>query len=115
MVRVHGLKTCDTCRAALAWLAANGRTAEFVDFRRDGLDPAALERWLGAVGWEALLNRRSTTWRSLSAPEKADIDAAKAAALMRAHPALIKRPVFEVAGQVVVGFGDAQKAAVLGA
>lgn len=113
MIRVNGLKNCDTCRAALAWLAGNGVASEMHDFRRDGLDLARLDRWIGAVGWEALLNRRGTTWRGLADADKADVDEAKARALMLAHPALIKRPVFECGERVAVGFKDAQKAEIL--
>lgn len=113
MIRVNGLKNCDTCRSALAWLADNGLAAELHDFRRDGLDPQRLDRWIAAVGWEALLNRRGTTWRGLAEADKANVDAAKARELMLAHPALIKRPVFEVGEGVVVGFKEDQKAKIL--
>ncbi len=73
-----------------------------------------LINWIVAVGWEALLNRRGTTWRKLADADKADVDAAKARALMVEHPALIKRPVFESDGHVIVGFGAAEKEALAG-
>ena len=65
-----------------------------------------------AVGWETLLNRRGTTWRGLPAAETADVDEGKAVALMLAHPALVKRPVFETNGTCVVGFKAEQQAAL---
>ncbi len=114
MIVVNGLKNCDTCRNAMKWLAAAGKAARLHDVRADGLDGAALDRWIAAVGWEALLNRRGTTWRKLADADKADVDAAKARALMVEHPALIKRPVFERDGRVIVGFGAAEKEALAG-
>lgn len=110
MIVVHGLKNCDTCRKAMKWLRAEGRDARLHDLRADGLDAAMLERWVAALGWEALLNRRGTTWRKLPAEATADMDETKAKALMLAHPALIKRPVFETGGRILVGFKDREKA-----
>jgi arsenate reductase len=113
MIVVTGLKKCDTCRNAMKWLKAEGIDARLHDLRADGLEAAALERWIGAVGWETLLNRRGTTWRGLPEADKADVDAAKAKGLMLAHPALIKRPVVEAKGRVLVGM-DALKQALGG-
>ena len=110
MIVVHGLKTCDTCRKALKWLAAQGLAHRFHDLRADGLDEKKLRHWADRVGWETLLNRRGTTWRQLPAAETAAVDAGTAITLMQMHPALVKRPVFEVDGAVIVGFGAAQQA-----
>jgi Spx/MgsR family transcriptional regulator len=107
MITVSGLRTCDTCRKAIAWLKDHGIEHKFHDLRADGLDRATVARWAAEVGWEVLVNRRGTTWRELPEADKAGIDEAKALALMTAHPVLIKRPVFESAGWVEVGFGDA--------
>ncbi len=104
MLNVHGLKNCDTCRNALKWLKAEGIDHKFHDVRADGLDAAAIDRWTATIGWENLLNRRGTTWRALDDVAKADIDESSAKALMLAHPALIKRPVFDVGGEVIIGF-----------
>ncbi len=111
-VAVYGLKNCAACRKALDRLAAEGIAHRFHDLRADGLEPARLDAWIDELGWEALLNRRSATWRQLPAPARAVADAAAAAALMRAHPALIKRPVFDLGGRCLVGFGDSQMAAL---
>ena len=78
-----------------------------------GPDPAKLERWVAEKGWEALLNRRGTTFRQLSDADKADIDAAKAVQVMAAHPSTIKRPVVEHPGGLLVGFAPAEWEAVL--
>lgn len=105
MITVHGLKNCDTCRKALKWLTAEGRDHRFHDLRADGLDAAMIDRWSAAVGWQILLNRRSTTWRKLPDSDTADVTEARAKTLMLAQPALIKRPIFEIPdGRVIVGF-----------
>jgi arsenate reductase len=104
MITLHGLKNCDTCRKALKALEASGEPHRFLDLRADGLDPVELDRWIDSVGGEALLNRRSTTWRGLPDSEKAAIDATKARALMVSHPTLIKRPVVDRDGAVSVGW-----------
>ena len=65
-----------------------------------------------AVGPERLINRRGTTWRGLADAERAVTGEAETAALLVAYPALIKRPVFEVGGAVLVGFDDAARAAL---
>tara|TARA_R110000868_G_scaffold10313_24_gene50815 strand:- start:20855 stop:21199 length:345 start_codon:yes stop_codon:yes gene_type:complete len=114
MITVYGIKNCDTCRKALKWLTAEGIEHRFHDFRADGLDTSSLSAWVKDAGWEKLLNRRGTTWRNLSDAEKDGVDAAKAETLMAANPTLIKRPVFETGGNVLVGFTAAEQAALKG-
>ena len=98
MISIYGLKNCDACRAALKWLGEEGLDHRFVDVRKDGVDAPEMSAWAAALGWDALLNRRGTTWRGLSNAEKENVDQAKAISLMIAHPALIKRPVFHANG-----------------
>ncbi len=112
MIVVHGLKNCDTCKKAVGALSAAKQAHRFHDVRADGLTEAMLDRWMKGVGWESLLNRRGTTWRGLPAADTEGVDEAKARALMLSHPALIKRPVFEKDGSIVVGFGPKEKAAL---
>ena len=114
MITVYGIKNCDTCRKALKWLIAEGLAHRFHDVRKDGVSEDAIQGWIDAAGWETLLNKRGTTWRGLDDADKDGVNAANAAALMAAHPALIKRPVFETGGQVVIGFKDKQRQELLG-
>jgi Spx/MgsR family transcriptional regulator len=107
MLTLHGLKNCDSCRQARKWLDANGVIYQFHDLRADGLDRSTLERWTAAVGWEALLNRRSMTWRGLGDAAKEKLDEATAIDLMLKHPALVKRPVTQTESRVLVGFSPA--------
>lgn len=111
-MRIHGLKNCDTCKKALAWARDEGITVEFRDVRADAVSEAEIRKWVSEAGWETLLNRRGTTWRGLAEAEKADMTEGKAVKLMAAHPALIKRPVFETDAGVIVGFGKGEQAAL---
>jgi Spx/MgsR family transcriptional regulator len=104
-IRLHGIPNCDTVKRARAWLAARGVDHDFHDFKKSGV-PAALPHWIDALGWERLLNRSGSTWRKLDEAQRAAVtDAAAAAALMRAQPSVIKRPVVQWDhGAVSVGF-----------
>ena len=105
-VTLYGITNCDTVKRARAWLAAHAIETSFHDFRKDGVPEPRLDAWLGALGWEALLNRRGTTWRRLDEAQRAGVtDAASARRVMLAQPSVIKRPVVEWgAGQITVGF-----------
>jgi len=112
-MHVYHLKTCDTCRKAIKALRAAGHDPALTDMRADGVDAATLERWMAAAGRAVLLNTRSTTWRGLDEAARADLDDAKAVALMLDHPTLIKRPVIETDGAVHVGWTKDVQAVVL--
>jgi Spx/MgsR family transcriptional regulator len=105
-ITLYGIPNCDTVRKARAWLAVRGVEVAFHDFKKHGVPPDQLQRWIAAVGWERLLNRQGTTWRKLDAATQASVhDAASAAALLMRQPSAIKRPVVEwSAGGVTVGF-----------
>jgi arsenate reductase (glutaredoxin) len=109
---VYGIASCDTVRRACRELTAVGLEHRFHDFRKDGLGPALLDRWIAAVGWEALLNRRGATWRRLPVETREGIDAARARSLLLEQPTLVRRPVIERAGEVLVGW-DANRTARL--
>ena len=114
MIEVYGIANCDTVKKARAWLEAKGVGYTFHDYKKEGADPAKLRAWVDAKGWEAVLNRRGTTFRKLDSALTANLDAAKAVALMQAHPSAIKRPVVEYPGGLLVGFDAAEWAAALG-
>ena len=112
-LQVYGIPNCDTVKKARAWLDGRGIGYVFHDYKKEGADLPRLSAWSDAIGWETLLNRRGTTFRALPDADKADIDRAKAIRLMQAHPSLIKRPVVEHAGGVLVGFDPAEWQALL--
>lgn len=111
---VYGIPNCDTVKKARDWLSAAGVDYQFHDFKKVGVPEEALAAWLGALGWEALVNRKGTTWRKLDpALQAATQDAPSAASLMRAHPSVIKRPVVRWPdGRWSLGFSPSQFAAL---
>jgi arsenate reductase len=103
-ITIYGIKNCDTMKKARAWLDDHGVAYAFHDYKSAGIDAAALQRWAGALGWETLLNRNGTTFRKLDDAAKQDLDESRAIALMREQPSMIKRPVLEMDGRLLVGF-----------
>lgn len=101
---MYGIRNCDTVKKARAWLDKQGVAYDFHDYKLSGIEAERLNRWCSEVGWEALLNRAGTTFRKLADAEKANLSQDKARALMLAHPSMIKRPVVELRGRVVLGF-----------
>ena len=112
-MQVYGLKNCDTCKKAIKALEAAGADFTVTDVRADGVPADLLAAWVGVLGADALVNRRSTTWRGLSDAEKASADGAGAVALMAQHPTLMKRPVIVAKGAVHVGWTKDVQAALL--
>ncbi len=103
-ITMYGIKNCDTIKKARTWLEDRSVGYDFHDYKSAGIDKATLTGWAGKVGWEVLLNRAGTTFKKLSDADKADIDQAKAITLMEAQPSMIKRPVLDVDGDLLVGF-----------
>jgi arsenate reductase (glutaredoxin) len=103
---LYGIPNCDSVKRARAWLSEKATAFAFHDFKKQGVPPDRLDAWIAALGWEPLVNRKGTTWRSLDETLRAGVaDATSARALMLAHPSVIKRPVIEwPAGRVTVGF-----------
>ncbi len=108
MVTIYGIKNCDTMKKARAWLQDRGVAFDFHDYKAAGIDRARLERWARDVGWETLLNRAGTTFRALPDQDKAGLSERKAIALMVAQPSMIKRPVLDIKGRLLVGFKPEQ-------
>lgn len=104
MLTLYGIKNCDTVKKARKWLEEAGVDYHFHDYRVDGIDGELLRGFAAALGWEALLNTRGTTWRKLDEADKAGVDEDKAIALMAAHDALVKRPVWMKDGDYRLGF-----------
>ncbi len=103
-ITIYGIPNCDTVKKARAWLDAQGIAYAFHDYKKAGADPAQLARWIAGAGLDKVLNRAGTTFRKLDEAQKADLDAAKAIALMADQPSLIKRPIAEYPGGLLIGF-----------
>ncbi len=114
MTTIYGIKSCDTMKKARTWLDEHGVKYEFHDYKVSGIDRERLEGWSKKVGWELLLNRSGTTFRKLPEAQRADLTERKAIALMLEQPSMIKRPVLEKGGKLLVGFKPAEYQASLG-
>ena len=112
-ITIYGIPNCDTVKKARAWLDAQGVAYAFHDYKKAGADPAQIARWIAHAGLGTVLNRAGTTFRKLDDAQKADLDAARATALMTDHPSLIKRPIAEYPGGLLVGFKPEEWAAAL--
>ena len=113
-IHFYGIPNCDTVKKARAWLDGEGVDYAFHDYKKEGADPARLQRWVKAKGWEVLLNRAGTTFRKLPDEAKEGLDAQKAITLMVEQPSMIKRPVVEYPAGLLVGFKEAEWQAALG-
>lgn len=103
-ITLYGIKNCDTMKKARAWLDGHEVRYAFHDYKVAGIGETELVRWAKQAGWETLLNRAGTTFRKLPEAEKHGLTEAKAIALMLEQPSMIKRPVLEGDGQLLIGF-----------
>lgn len=109
-VTIYGIKNCDTMKKAFTWLKDHGVAHDFHDYKASGVSKAKLEAWCKALGWETVLNRAGTTFRKLPDAERENLTQGKAIALMQAQPSMIKRPVLESDGHLLIGFKPDQYA-----
>ncbi len=101
---MYGIKNCDTIKKARTWLETHAIDYRFHDYKAEGIDRERLTAWVAGLGWEVLLNRTGTTFRKLPDADRADLTADKAIALMLAQPSMIKRPVLDKDGALIVAF-----------
>jgi Spx/MgsR family transcriptional regulator len=110
---IYGIKNCDTMKKARLWLEEHGVDYAFHDYKVSGIDRNHLERWCGEAGWQTVLNRAGTTFKKVPGEAKLDLDQDKAITLMLAQPSMIKRPVLEADGTLLIGFKPEIYAAAL--
>ena len=107
-MKLYGIPNCNTVKKARAWLTENDISIPFHDFKKQGVSEELLKAWLKQVGWEKLVNRQGTTWRQLPDEAKAAVcDEASAICLMMEKSSVIKRPVLEMDGKIILGFDEA--------
>ncbi|MBK1644363.1 ArsC family reductase [Thiocapsa imhoffii] len=114
MIRLYGIRNCDTVKRARAWLEERGIAYQFHDFKRDGLELSQVRTWAVELGWESLLNRRGTTWRRLPESRRANLDEERAIELMAEHPSLIRRPLLDTGQIRHLGFSETDYQRLLG-
>lgn len=103
-VIIYGIKNCDTMKKARAWLEEHGVAYDFHDYKAVGIDRPHLEAWIDEAGWETVLNRAGTTFRKLPDAARENLTRERAIALMLDQPSMIKRPVLEAGGKLLIGF-----------
>ena len=101
---LYGIANCDTIRKARRWLEDRQVDYEFHDYRKQGLEPALLGSLESELGWEAMLNRKSRSWRQLPESVREAVDRDSALELMLDNPALIERPILAAGDGLHLGF-----------
>ena len=110
MLKVYGLKNCDTCRKALKWLQSGNIEHQFLDIKKAGFSVSDLNRWLSILGHEQLINRRGTSWRKIDPSIQESLSELNAASLVMSEPALMKRPIFDDGKKLLLcGFKNEQQ------
>ena len=105
MIKIYGIKNCDTMKKAFAWCDANEVSYDFHDYKKLGVPHDKLAAWCRTLGWKTLINVKGTTWRKLTPEQQAITTQSQAVTLMMEHPSAIRRPVVENAeGRLLVGF-----------
>jgi Spx/MgsR family transcriptional regulator len=105
MIKIYGIKNCDTMKKAFAWCAEHGVGYEFHDYKKQGVPREELVKWCRALGWQTLVNKKGPTWRKLTPEQQAVTTQGQAVALMLEHSSVIRRPVVESeSGHILVGF-----------
>lgn len=114
MLKVYGIKNCNTVKKALNWLDENGQEYEFHDYKKSGISEEKIEEWQNAVGWEPLINKKGTTWRKLDEDVQKGITTPESASrLMQDSTSLIKRPIIESESSIILGFDNDEYTAKL--
>lgn len=107
-LQLYGIKNCDTVRKARKWLEQHQLDYEFMDLREDTLSHELIAQWLTQVELDTLVNKKSTSWRGLTAEQQDDLNQNSAPQLLMETPTLIKRPVLVTAAGIHIGFKPAQ-------
>ena len=104
---IYGIPNCDITKKALGWLKDHSIDFAFHDYKKEGISKLKLEEWCKQVGWENLLNKKSSTWRGLTVGEQASVTNKVAAIkIMMENNSIIKRPVIEAENKLIVGFKE---------
>ncbi len=104
MITLFGIKNCDTCRNAKKWLAENKINFIYFDLREETLTIDFISKWQQSIGFDALVNRRGTTWRKLPEELRENFLTSNPNKIIMENPTLLKRPIIDKDGEISVGF-----------
>ena len=106
MTTLYGIKNCDSVKKARRWLDAKPVAYTFHDVRIDGITVDQVKHWIETLGWEAVVNKRSTSWKQLDQAVRDNMDEKTAVDEILLNPTLVKRPLLEKDKILVVGFTE---------
>ena len=113
-ITLYGIPNCDTVKKARMWLDAGGIAYTFHDYKKQGADPERIASWIAQAGLAKVVNKAGTTFRKLSPEDQAALEGEGAPAVLAANASVIKRPILEYSGGLLVGFKEPEWAAALG-
>ncbi|MBU6339549.1 MAG: ArsC family reductase [Rickettsiales bacterium] len=106
MIKIYGIRNCDTVKKALLWLENHNVKYQFHDYKKEGVDSTKIKEFVKKFGWEKILNRKGTTWRLLGEEQKNITDEESAIKLMLEKPSIIKRPIIDLGKNQIIGFDE---------
>lgn len=106
---IYGIKNCDTVKKALNYLNSNGIEYEFHDYKKEGVTASKIKEWSKIVPLDKLINKKGPTYRNLSEEDKTKLEKLSSAiTVMIANTSVIKRPLLELKGNILLGFDEAE-------
>ena len=104
---IYGIPNCDTVKKVFTWFKVNKIAFQFYNYKTEGISAAKLKEWCKKAGWQSLLNKKSTTWKNIAAGFPNGITTqVHAIKLMQKNTSIIKRPVIEINGIILIGFDE---------
>lgn len=109
MLKIYGIKNCNSMKKAFDLLNELGLAYEFHDYKKQGIDAESVKKWVDAEGQDVILNKKGTTWKKLTEAEQQDAlsNESKVIETLTTHTSMIKRPVLDTGTGLVVGFDEA--------
>jgi Spx/MgsR family transcriptional regulator len=107
MLKIYGIKNCDSVRKAIKYLKQKEIPYEFIDFRETPVTQKTIHDWLMYTDIKTLFNTRGTTYRTLKLKELDLNDTDKENWLAKENM-LIKRPVISFDNHVIVGYNESK-------
>lgn len=108
MIKIYGIRNCDTLKKTLKWFEANNVEFQFIDYKKQPPEEPLARAFIDAHGWETVINKRGTTWRKLDDETKNAVTDETAVSLIMQHPSMIKRPIIEQDGTFLIGYDETQ-------
>jgi Spx/MgsR family transcriptional regulator len=108
MLKIYGIKNCNSMKKAFDLLNELGLNYEFHDYKKQGIDAETVKTWLDALGPDVVLNKKGTTWRKLNSEEQQYALASESQLIttLITHTSLIKRPILDSQTGFIAGFDE---------